>query len=44
MEAKVLLWPFRFEMSLDIHVVPSRQEMMVTMTRAVIVEVGERWN
>lgn len=41
MEAKVLLWLFHFEMSLDIQVVPSRQEMMVTMTRAVIVEVGE---
>lgn len=32
-EAKVLVRPFHFEISLDIQVDPSKQEMMMTETR-----------
>lgn len=43
-EAKVLLWPFNFEISLDIQIVPGGQEIMVTATRTEVVEVGKWWN
>ena len=39
-EAKVLPWPFNSEISLNIQIVPSGQEIMVTSTRTEVVEVG----
>lgn len=36
-EAKVQFWPFNFEISLDIQIVPGGQEIMVTETRTEVV-------
>lgn len=43
-EAKVLLWPFNFQISLDIQIVPTGQEIMVPASRIEVVEVGKWWN
>ena len=43
-EAKGLLWRFNFEISLDIQIVPSGQEIMVTAPGTEVVEAGKWWN
>ena len=42
--SKGLLWRFNFEISLDIQIVPSGQEIMVTAPRTEVVEAGKWWN